>query len=195
MLSERRICVYRLAEGEVAVVEAHGRADYPAIIFRTIAGFEQCITDDYFPIIHEQQSWLEKHAQQTRTFLSEPEFYIEPLRQRLGRMQHLETNSECEKLYNNVFEYINNNYNDNDKNVVGHCFALAMGRYLITKENYPWYLQKKYTVYNPYYDLIIVKEYMGHYWFSNINDTLSFCMRSATPSFKDFYNRVTHTHG
>ncbi len=188
----RSVLVYPLPEGEIVVIEARARLDYPAIIFKTIAGFEQCIALDSFPVALSERSWLEINAHQIKHFLEKPSFYAMPLEKYLGIKLPFQSVKDCELAYAKVKTYVNDSSNSiNFKDNIGHCFSLAMTQYFVEKENYAWYFKKEYNIYNPFYNVFIVKQYKGYYFFSNINDIASSCMRlESSASFEEFYRRV-----
>ncbi|WP_210521676.1 hypothetical protein [Hymenobacter terricola] len=157
LLPHRGVYVYPLPSGEIVTLEAGLVDDGPAFVFANPAALAQCVADDFFPVPQPRLSWPQVHARSIAAFLQEPEFYLTPLRARLGPLVPFQRLSDCEAAYDAIRALVKRKSTPEPERIdLTYQFALAMGQFFIEPRGYSFLVEKTYGGYNPWYTIYLL---------------------------------------
>ncbi|WBA43971.1 hypothetical protein [Hymenobacter canadensis] len=177
---------FALATGEVVVVENGWRADAPAFIFATEAGFAACCRADHFPVPPADVTWPEAHARNVRRFLTHPAVYADPLRTALGVAAPFRTLAACETAFAQVLPYIRRTSVPwKTREPVAYAFGLAAAQFCVAHWGLSCTVRKWYDLYNPYYrPHLKFAPAGGHAHVTDVfNTVIAICRSTSKPNF------------
>jgi hypothetical protein len=149
--------VYTLSNGEFVLIPNNLKENYPGFIFNDFDAFNQCVVNDHFPIDLNHMTWLEAEASSVKHFLADSLFYSSVIEKEL-KIELPSSLEEFRLAFDRLAKYVNKKSNDRQKKLILiNCYGLALSKYLIEKQKYPYELRKQYEIYNPYYTPILIR--------------------------------------
>lgn len=138
-------------------------------------------------------TWLVDHCYQVQNFLTDSEFYAQPLREVLHIAQPLQSIEDCEAAYGKVVGYVKSKTNSpEDREHLLYCFSLLVASYLIHQGLFTHELRIDDNGDGAFCEIILVRKVEGVVTKDLIIAAVVQVLLSRSKySFRDFYWSIT----
>lgn len=185
--------VFILDNGEVVLTGVGQHADYPSFVFASQKYFDDFREKDFFPIPRRDMTWMEANASVAYNFLNAPEGYAHFLQDALNVKVPFYNSADCEAAYNSIQHFLRRkkNISSSEQMDITGYFGLSMAQYLVHIKGYRYQLRKKYSVYNPYYEVMVLGDERVYSSYTNVL-AVSTVSRIQKYTFREYYWTIAH---